>query len=792
MKERALPVNSLNRNGFTSTQETNSDLTKGHVSRRKFLQATGLTVIATGLGSLLLACGEEATATTTPPTSSTTTAAQIVPGIASPTLGSTTAASASPTPAATTAAATTAAAATTSVPTTVATTTSAPTTAASTAANPLDTAKLFLSNWETEKYADMYALLSIGAKSTIAQDKFVQRYPAIKAEATIAAVKTEIASTTPLLNAQSKYAVPFKASFKTTRVGDFSQDNTLNLVLESGSWKVDWTPAAIFKELDNTTYLVRLVPTRSNRGEIIGRDNSPLTAPAKLFQVYVVPGQIKDENKLLAVLSSVLAMDPLKIKALYKDGQPEWRMPITDLPGNTPADKINGLKAVEGVGVDEAATRGYPQNYSASQIVGYISAISAAELKDVAAKGYTEDDAIGKTGVEQWGEEILAGTFGGKLTVIRQDGTTVASMAEKPAGPAANLILNLDMSIQKKAETALGARNGSIVVMDPNNGAVLALANFPGYDPNVFIRGLTAEQYKILNDDPRAPFKNRAVNGQLPVGSTFKVITTAAALEKGGVNMQTTFNCTGHWTGLGEANAKDCYLKTGHGRITLYEALVQSCDFVYYELGKKLDQMDSNIIPTMAKAFGLGSSTGLLGLYDSAGQVPDPQWKQTKIGQPWVPGDGVNLAIGQGYMLASPVQMAVVYAALAMGGNIPVPRLVERAESSNATANKAFPAATKGKLPVSDANIAEIRRALLGVTQGALGTARNYFAGYRVAVAGKTGTAESGVEDPHAWFCCYAPADKPKYVVVVSLENAGFSTETAVPAARKVMDGLTF
>lgn len=772
---------------------------KGRVSRRKFLQATGLSVIAAGAGGILVACGEEPSptaapsATTAPATrSATASGGQIVPGLnttaAGTTVSATTAATVPPTTPPVSPTNATTAAATTSATTTGAVTTAA----ASGTGNPVDTAKLFLADWQAEKYADMYNLLSIGAKSTITQDAFVKRYNAIKAEATINSIKTEIGAATPPQNAQASVSAPFKASYKTSKVGDFSQDNQLNLVLEGDAWKVDWTPAAIFKELNNTTYLVRMVAEESNRGNITSRDNQPLTAPAKLYEVYIVPGQIKDENNLLAVLSSSLAMDPTAIKNLYKDGQPDWRMPIKNLPGSFDANKINAMKAVPGVGVDEGTTRGYPQSYSASQIIGYVAAINADELKDYAAKGYTEDDVIGKAGVELWGEETLAGTFGGKLTVIQRDGTTVATMAEKPAGASANLFLNLDMRIQKNAEQALGARNGSIVVMDPNNGAVLALANFPGYDPNLFINGLTDAQYKVLTDDPRAPFKNRAVNGQLPVGSTFKAITASAALEKAGVNMQATFNCTGHWTGLGEANAKDCYLKTGHGKITLYEAIVQSCDFVFYELGKRLNEIDSNIIPTYAKAFGLGSSTGMLGLYDSAGQVPDPAWKQSKLGQPWVPGDGVNLAIGQGYLLASPLQMAVVYSALATGGSLPVPRLIDRAESADPAASKTYPAAIKGKLPVSDANITQVRKALLDVTQGALGTARKYFSGYRVPVAGKTGTAESGVEDPHAWFVCYAPADKPKYVVAVCLENAGFSTETAVPTARKVMDGLTF
>ncbi len=285
----------------------------------------------------------------------------------------------------------------------------------------------------------------------------------------------------------------------------------------------------------------------------------------------------------------------------------------------------------------------------------------------------------------------------------------VASLAEKPAIASATLLTNLDMNIQKGAEAALGERQGSIVVMDPNNGAVLALASFPRYDPNIFLGGVSAEQYNALNNDPRKPFQNRAVNGQLPVASTFKAFTTAAALEKAGLNMQTVFTCNGRWAGLGDQFVKYCYLKTGHGKITLFEGLVQSCDVVYYELGKKLDELDSNILPDMAKAFGFGSPTGLTGLYDSPGQLPDPKWKQEKIKEPWVRGDAVNLAIGQGYMLASPLQLAVAYSAIANGGSVMVPRLVEKADSTAPQLAKTFAPQVKNKLPVSAANLNEIR-----------------------------------------------------------------------------------
>jgi penicillin-binding protein 2 len=485
-------------------------------------------------------------------------------------------------------------------------------------------------------------------------------------------------------------------------------------------------------------------------------------------------------------------LDQAKIKDLYKDGQPDWRMPIKTLPSSTPESVIAGLRELAGVGVDEGGIRSYPQGQSASHTVGYINKVNAEDLKTLAAKGYTEDDIIGRTGVEAWGEEILAGGLGGKLTIIQPDGQTLQTLSERPIVPSSHLLLSLNMELQKKVEAILGTRVGSIVVMDVTNGAVLALANFPTYDPNLFVTGISQEQFDALNNDPRKPFQNRAVNAQLPVGSTFKVISASAALERAGFNMQSTFTCTGRWTGLGEAFAKACWLKTGHGKISLFEGIVQSCDVVFYELGKKMDEIDPNILPDMAKAYGMGVPSGMQGLYDSTGQVPSPKWKEDTLKEPWVRGDAVNLAIGQGYLLASPLQLALVYAAVANGGLVQEPRLAEQAIDPQTNGiSKGFPVKTR-RVPVSDNNLNLIRQALTNVTQTPQGTARQMFLGSKVIVAGKTGTAESGQEAPHAWFACYAPANKPKFVVIVVVEHGGEGSTVAAPLARKVTDILPY
>lgn len=767
------------RNDFKDNFEQKHQPGRKGLSRRAFLRASGLVIIASGAGGILVACGDDSTPAPN---------GNIVPGVEGPSTPTT-----NPTQAATNGVTgTTAATAKPGIdpglsggPT--------PTQAPATAAGALDAANRFLKLWEDSRFTDMYGQLAISAKAIITQDKFVSRYQAITAEATITKVITGVPNSLSVSGgATTSLEVPFRADFKTTRAGDFGQDNILKLHFEDGAWKVEWSPAAIFKELTDTTFLVHLYKSSATRGSIFAANKVPLTSTDNQYQVYVVPGQIENEDQLLLTLSQTLKMDPQKIKDLYKNGKPDWRMPIKTLPSSTEQSIVAGLRELPGVGVDEEGIRSYPMGQSASHTVGYINNVSADDLKTLGAKGYSEDDIVGRTGVEAWAEETLAGGLGGKLTVIGADGQTVSTISEKPVVPSSHLLLSLNMDLQKKTEVILGSNVGSIVVMDVTNGAVLALANFPTYDPNLFIQGLTQDQFNALNNDPRKPFQHRAVNAQLPTGSTFKVISASAALEKGGMNMQTSFTCTGHWTGLGAAFGKDCWNKSGHGKISLFEGIVQSCDVVFYEVGKKLDEIDPNILPSMAQAYGLGVSPEMQGLYATAGQVPSPKWKQDALNQPWVRGDAVNLAIGQGYLLASPMQLALVYAAIANGGLVHVPRLAEQAlDPQTNSISRAFPVKTT-QVPVNSNNLAQIRQALTNVTQTPQGTARAVFASSKVVVAGKTGTAESGVTQPHAWFACYAPAAKPKYVVVAVVEHGGEGSSVAAPLARKVTDILPY
>ena len=665
-------------------------------------------------------------------------------------------------------------------------TTPAPASAPAGSAKPSDTALAFLKAWEEKRYGYMYALLNTPAKNSIEEAKFISRYEAIAEEMTLVALETKLNVVAPPPNANAAtYQMPFEVTFKTARVGDFKTQNTILLRPEGGRWLIDWNPTLILPQLEGTN-LIQLRSADPPRGDIKDVNSQPLAIQGSSYSVFVVPGKIENEEQVLTSLSQQLGMDKAKIKNLYVSGRPDWRMPIKDLPRTTSQEILDKLIALRGVGVDEKSLRFYPNGANTAHVVGYMNTINAEDLKTLAAKGYKADDKIGRTGVEAWAEDNLAGARGGKLVIVKPEGTPLASIAERLPQPASNITLTLDVNIQRTAEAALAGRIGSVVVMNPVDGAILALVSQPNFDPNAFIQGLTEQQYKALNDDPRRPFQNRPVNGTYPTGSIFKAITASAALDRAGFTMESRFTCTGHWEGLGAQFAKDCYLKTGHGNITLYEALVQSCDVVFYEVGKKLDEIDRNLLPGFTKACGLGASTGLVGLDDTAGLVPDGKWKLDNLKQSWFSGDGVNLAIGQGYLLASPLQMASVYAGIANGGSVPVPRLIARSEKSGVLSP--VTPKTRLQLPVNAIHLNRIRQALAEVPTR--GTARTAFAGSKASVAGKTGTAESGKDLPHAWFACYTPVDRPKYVIVVMLEQIGEGSNFAAPVARKIIDTL--
>jgi len=646
-----------------------------------------------------------------------------------------------------------------------------------------ETARAFLKAWSESDYNAMYTMLAPSRRETITAEQFVARYKGIATEATIKSIKITVNSVHEEGNeAEAKYTV----AIETYTVGTLQHDNTMLLRREQGRWGVLWNPGLIFPQLGSGGS-VRYIPLVSARADIFDRKGKPFTQPQTLIVVEVVPEQMKNENAVLATLARLFNKQPGVIKAMYSNSPGDWRTPIGTLTQEQVKANLDALNQ-PGIYTDSTKDiRTYPRGTLAAHAIGYVGQVSAEELAKLEVKGYREGDLIGKSGLELWGEQYLAGQRGGKLVIVSPSGAVTAALANVPAKQSQNIYTTLDLDVQEIVEKAFGAHIGAAVVMDISNGNVLAMASHPTWDPNRLSQKMTPQDFRALINDPGDPLVNRATQGAFPPGSVFKIVSYAAAIEKGLYSPNSLFNDPGYWDGLGQNFRKVCWIYPitgkGHGTISFANALTQSCDVTFYQVGQKLDQTDRNLLPNFARAFGLGKETGIE-LAESPGIVPDPN-KGT-----WRPGDAINLVIGQGDLLTTPLQIVDILAALANGGTLYRPRLVARVSSLADGTEKVFPTDARGKLPVSATTLTSIRQALARVTADSTGTAYNAFRGAKVAVAGKTGTAEVlKTGEPHSWFAAYAPADNPKIAVVVIAEHGGEGSTTAAPIVREIVEG---
>lgn len=694
---------------------------------------------------------------------------------------------------------------------------------------PEGAAEAFLRSWEQQRYDAMWELVATG--TDVSRDEFSRHYEQAAARAGITGVQARLKSAPVDTRGKHRVALAFRARITTQRVGAIEQSNQLPLVWEpgpnlrtpfpgsersslspprvgvgdglgerfafiwrrlrglpdqeTGRWAVEWAPSLIFAELQ-AGHTLRLVADRPRRAPVLSADGAAVADQSTRPEVGVVPGRVRDEPRLLDALSRALGLPPERVRAAYAAGRPDWYMPVAPLPPGAPPEVLAELRALPGILLRDQPVRHYPEP-SMAHVVGYTGAITADELARLAAEGYGPADVIGKSGIERWAERTLAGAPGARLEVVNPQGAATATLGTSvppQSGKAARLTISAQL--QRVAAEALGDRPGAVVALDPRDGAVRALVSHPSFDANALSQGQPAV-WQAVQTDPRHPLFNRATLGAYPIGSVFKIVTIAAGLEHGGFRPDSGFVCTGRWTGLGEQWAMYCWLRSGHGRIDLYQGLVQSCDVVFYEIGKRLDEVDPNLLPSMARAFGFGAPAGLEELAEAAGAVPGPEWKRQALREPWVRGDAVNLAIGQGHFQATPLQVARAVAAVATGG-FPCPMLVGGYEAPGGALEPRQPRCDRPALGVRPEHLATIRAALRDVVAGARGTAAGAFRGSSVAAAGKTGTAESGQEQPHAWFAGYAPHDAPRLVVVAVVEHAGEGSQVAAPIVRRVLE----
>jgi penicillin-binding protein 2 len=661
---------------------------------------------------------------------------------------------------------------------------------------PEGTATTFLEDWQKSDYAGMYSFLSPLSRDAISLADFQARYESVAKAATLVKVEAHV------LSARKNGAtaqVAYSVTFHTAVVGDILKQTEMQLIYTNDRWAISWTEGMILPELTGGNTLV-LDYTRPARANIYDRNGLGLAAQGqgKAVVVGVQSGKITDEAAVLTALSRLLGLSPETIKQKYASVPPDWYVPIGQVSAEAVQADYATLSTLSGVSFTASNTRDYLFGGVAPQVVGYLSAIPPEALADYQTKGYSGDERVGRAGLEAWGEQYLAGKRGGKLNVITPSGQPVTTLAESQPQPSQAIYTTLDRSLQMAAQQALGNFKGSIIVLNPQTGEVLAMVSNPTFDPNLFEP--THRDNALLSatlNDPGKPLLNRATQGLYPPGSVFKVAMMAAGLLSGLYTRDTPYTCTGKWDLLGPGAIKyDWTVSFGvkpHGTINLVQALAFSCDNYFYTVAYNLYQYNPDYMSQVAREFGLGDYTQIGQAAEAQGLIPDPEWKLKTYGEKWTPGDSVNMGIGQGYVLVTPLQIAQMMAAVRNGGTLYRPQLVHHIAPPGGAPTYQFEPIVNGKLPTTPEQLALIQEGLRDVTSIPGGTARYRFLNLEIPVAGKTGTAEDPGSGgpPHAWFAGYTEAnrpDKPDIVIVVNVENKGEGSEFAAPIFRRIVE----
>jgi len=634
----------------------------------------------------------------------------------------------------------------------------------------------------------MYGLLAPASRETVSEEQFAAVYSSAAEVMTHNRITATLRS---VLEEEREAQAEFSVRFETLLAGSFEVVNTLPLQLgDGGRWDILWSRACILPQWVDGNQLY-LQPEEPVRGNIYDRSGRALAVNVTQVTVGVVPGQLEDAERTLLLLSEVLGESVATLREEYTTAPTDWFVPLGNISALNGSQYYDTLASIPGVVLREKPLRLYGDGRLAPHVVGYLGPIGAEELEEWTAKGYSPDAVVGRAGLEAWGEEFLAGRRGGRLSVISSEGSLVANLAEQSSVPSRSVHTTLHRALQEKAAELMEGKRGAIVALDPQTGQILALVSSPSFDSNAFIPSIAAGEWQRLVSGPDQPLINRATQGLYPPASTFKIVTMSAALGTGFYAPSSPFYCPGVWTGLGSHwPMLDWVYPNRHGALDLFTGLVVSCDVVFYQVGLALHEKDPDILPSYIRAFGLGQPTGLVELVEEAGLAPDDAWKQETLGQAWRPGDTVNMAIGQGYLLTTPLQMAVLVGAVGNGGTLYRPQIVHRVSGAQNTPEQVYSPEIRGTLPIGPEHLGTIREAMRWVTGDEMGTAQYAFRDLPFSVAGKTGTAETPSGAPHAWFVGYAPVDSPEIAMAVIVENAGQGTAAAAPRFRALAEIL--
>jgi penicillin-binding protein 2 len=438
--------------------------------------------------------------------------------------------------------------------------------------------------------------------------------------------------------------------------------------------------------------------------------------------------------------------------------------------------------------------RHYIYGTLAAHLLGYVGEVTERDLTKL--PGYHGGDEIGKFGLERVLEGPLRGDAGGQEVEVDAVGRRLRLLREIPEKPGDSVVLTIDLDLQRTAEQAIGSRGGALIALDPNTGQILAMASHPAFDPNIFAHGITAAQWRNLTGDPGHPLENRVIQGVYPPGSTFKVIDTIAGMEERTLNEHTTYTCPGYIF-YGDREYR-CWRAQGHGDVPLHRAIVESCDVFFYYVGEHLG---IDRLARWATALGIGVKSGIDLENERAGVMPSSKWKRARFAQQWYPAETLSVAIGQGYVAVTPLQMAQVAAEIANGGIRYKPQFVKQVEALDGTVVKSFTPIIEARVRLDPTVLDVLRSAMCDVVATIHGTAHAARLD-NVEMCGKTGTAQvikqkqgarikeeelTAETRDHGWFIAYAPRDHPQIAIACIIEHAVHGGSSAAPVVHDVL-----
>jgi len=517
---------------------------------------------------------------------------------------------------------------------------------------------------------------------------------------------------------------------------------------------------------------IRLVPEEATRGIIYDRNNIPLVENKLAFDVVAIPQEINKENEqdLFGKLSDFLGIDSQLLADAFVENFNSSFSPVMLASGvsrDTAFLIEQEMAQVPGAFVKTRAVRNYIYGEAASHLTGYVGKMRENEYPKLKKYGYQIKDVIGRSGLEESCDQELRGKPGGMQLEVNSEGKIIKVISYRPPMAGEDIFTTIDLKLQQLLTTLLKGEKGAVCVMDARTGEMLALCSAPAYDANILIDKKKFRKISKIFKDPDAPLLNRALNTYAP-GSIFKIVTAYAAMDKGHVSPEDTFECRGEYT-IGNST-RHCWLRRGHGFVNLRQAIATSCNVFFWHIGYKTGEKN---ISAAAREFGLGRITGIDLPGEQPGAVPDSHWKKQVLHKKWYGGDTINFAIGQGYLLVSPIQAVKLVAMVANGGKEVTPHIVKR---------RLHP----GKKVLDEHILEAIRGGMYDVVNDISGTGRKAFVS-GVKIYGKTGTAQVSGQRAHAWFVAYFQLKGRLVSFAVFLEHGGHGGEGPAEIAREIV-----